>query len=165
MSVGLDLQIPEALVSSANHPFKGNIDLEALERALTAPGAAVACVIITVTNNSGGGQPVSMGNLHRASEITRAANVPFYVDACRFAENAFFIKLREEGYAGRSAEDIAREMFALCDGCTFNAKKDTLANIGGFLACNDDQLAAVKEQLLILTEGFPTYGKSVAASQ
>jgi tryptophanase len=154
----VDIPIPEALHPGEPHPFKGNMDLEALERLLGGEQGEVVCVIATVTNNSGGGQPASMANLRAASEITRRHGVPFYLDACRFAENAYFIKLREEGYADRSVESIAREMFSLADGATFSAKKDGLANIGGFLASNDDRLAGQEKQLLILTEGFPTYG-------
>jgi tryptophanase len=118
----------------------------------------VACVILTITNNTGGGQPVSLANIRGASERARAHGVPFYLDACRFAENAYFIKLREEGHGDRSVEEIARECFRLADGATFSAKKDGLANIGGFLASHDDRLARQEEELLILTEGFPTYG-------
>jgi tryptophanase len=154
----VDIPIPETLHPSAEHPFKGNIDLEALERMLDDPAIDVACVIVTVTNNSGGGQPVSMANLKAASHLCRDHDLPFYLDACRFAENAYFIKLREEGYADRSVESIAHEMFGLADGATFSAKKDGLANIGGFLGSNDDRLAQQEEELLILTEGFPTYG-------
>ena len=154
----IDIPIPEALVPAEEHPFKGNIDLEALERILNDSSNDVACVIHTVTNNSGGGQPASLANIRAASEQCRSRGVPFYLDACRFAENAYFIKLRESGQSERSAESIAREMFSLADGATFSAKKDGLANIGGFLATNDDALAAKEEELLILTEGFPTYG-------
>jgi tryptophanase len=154
----VDIPIPAALHPAEYHPFKGDIDLEALERVLKGEHGEVACVIHTVTNNSGGGQPASMKNLRAAGELAREHGVPFYLDACRFAENAYFIKLREEGYADRSVESIAHEMFSLADGATFSAKKDGLANIGGFLASNDDRLARQEEELLILTEGFPTYG-------
>ncbi|MEE8368442.1 MAG: tryptophanase [Thermoanaerobaculia bacterium] len=154
----IDLPIAEALRPALHHPFKGNIDLAALSSLLGDQSARVACVIITVTNNSGGGQPASLENLQEAKRICSPFNVPFYLDACRFAENAYFIKLREEGYGIRSVEAIARDMFALADGATFSAKKDGLANIGGFLGTNDDRLAQQEENLLILTEGFPTYG-------
>ncbi|MDX1389352.1 MAG: tryptophanase [Acidobacteriota bacterium] len=154
----IDLPIPETLQPSKEHPFKGNIDLAALGKHLAADHDQVACVIVTITNNSGGGQPVSMANLRGVNRLCARHGVPFYLDACRFAENAFFIKLREEGFAERSVKSIAREMFSLADGATFSAKKDGLANIGGFLASNDDRLARQEEELLILTEGFPTYG-------
>lgn len=154
----VDLPISEALRPSVGHPFKGNIDLTALSSLLEDAGNRTACVIITVTNNSGGGQPASLANLREAKRICRQFEVPFYLDACRFAENAYFIKLREEGFSSRSVESIAHEMFALADGATFSAKKDGLANIGGFLGTNDDRLAQQEENLLILTEGFPTYG-------
>ena len=142
------------------HPFKGNIDLEEVRSGARdgRRGSGSRCVISPVTNNSGGGQPASMENLRAASKTTREHGVPFYLDACRFAENAYFIKLREEGFGEREVESIAREMFSLADGATFSAKKDGLANIGGFLATNDDHLAQQEEELLILTEGFPTYG-------
>ena len=154
----LDLPTPEALRPGEIHPFKGNIDLQALVDVLDDDAIDVACVILTITNNSGGGQPASLANIRAASEISRSRAVPFFLDACRFAENAYFIKLREEGYADRSVESIARETFSLADGATFSAKKDGLANIGGFLGSNDDRLAEQEEALLILTEGFPTYG-------
>jgi len=154
----IDIPTPEALEPASEHPFKGNIDLSRLERLLQEHRGRVACVIQTVTNNSGGGQPASMENIRSASELCRQVEGPFYLDACRFAENAYFIKLREPGFADREVESIAREMFSLADGATFSAKKDGLANIGGFLGSNDDRLAAAEEQLLILTEGFPTYG-------
>jgi len=154
-----DLPVPEGLVPSEPHPFKGNMDVEALAALIDDVGPErIPICMLTVTNNTGGGQPVSMANIRSVSEICRRHGIPFYLDACRFAENAFFIKRREEGYADRSARDIAKEMFSYADGCTMSAKKDGLANIGGFLATNDDDLAAQEENLLILTEGFPTYG-------
>jgi tryptophanase len=154
----IDIPIAETRRPAEEHPFKGNLDLDALDRYLTNGEGPVVCVLATVTNNSGGGQPASMANLRGASERCRRAGVPFFLDACRFAENAYFIKLREPGFAHRSVESIAREMFGLADGATFSAKKDGLANIGGFLASNDDRLSRQEEELLILTEGFPTYG-------
>jgi tyrosine phenol-lyase len=154
----VDLPVPVALRPAEEHPFKGNIDLPALEQLLRNEADCVACVILTVTNNSGGGQPASMENIRGASQLCRQFNVAFYLDACRFAENAYFIKVREQGYADKSPEEIAREIFSLADGATFSAKKDGLANIGGFLASNDDRLAKQERDLLILTEGFPTYG-------
>jgi tyrosine phenol-lyase len=154
----IDIPTPFAKDTQAPHPWKGDIDLEVLERFLDERGGEVACVVHTITNNSGGGQPASLANLRAASAICRKRRVPYYLDACRFAENAWFVKQREPGQHDRSVESIAREMFRLADGATFSAKKDGLANIGGFLASNDDALAAQEEQLLILTEGFPTYG-------
>jgi tryptophanase len=154
----VDIPTPEALTPDEVYPFKGNIDLGALERILADSRDEVACVIHTITNNSGGGQPASMANIRSASEICRSKGLPFFLDACRFAENSYFIKIREEGFEDRSVESIARETFSLADGATFSAKKDGLTNIGGFLGSNDDQLAQQEEALLILTEGFPTYG-------
>jgi tryptophanase len=150
----LDLPIPEALVPSSRHPFKGNMDVEALERVLAERDVPV--VFMTLTNNSGGGQPVSMENLRAVREVCGA--VPLYLDACRFAENAWFVKLREDGYADTPVPDIVREMASLADGMTMSAKKDPLGNIGGWLALDDDELAEQCRNLLVLTEGFPTYG-------
>jgi tryptophanase len=153
-----DLVIADARRPSALHPFKGNMDLEALERALREDGERIRLVMVTITNNSGGGQPVSMANLFGVRELCRRYNKLFILDACRFAENAWFIKQREEGYRDLTPFTIAQEMFALADGCIVSAKKDGLANIGGFLALNDDAIAEKCRNLLILTEGFPTYG-------
>ncbi len=155
----LDLVIAEGRVPSSLHPFKGNIDLPRLADLLEREGRArIPLVMLTITNNSGGGQPVSLENIRAVSALCRRHGVPFYLDACRFAENAFFIKQREPGQADRPVAEIAREMLRLCDGCTMSAKKDGLANTGGFICCNDDQLAQQMRNLLILTEGFPTYG-------
>ncbi len=157
-AVALDLPCAESRELGTPHPFKGNIDLAALERTLDENPGRVPFAMVTITNNGGGGQPVSMDNLRAASELCRARGVPFYLDACRFAENAFFIRRRSPAHAETPLIDIAREMFALADGCTMSAKKDGLANIGGFLCTNDDVVARQEEELLILTEGFPTYG-------
>ena len=152
----LDLPVPEALVPSSRHPFKGNMDVEALRRVLSERDVPV--VFITLTNNSGGGQPVSMQNLRAVRDACHAARVPLFLDACRFAENAWFVKLREDGYADTPVPRIVREMASMADGMTMSAKKDPLGNIGGWLALNDDALAERSRNLLILTEGFPTYG-------
>lgn len=155
----VDLPVPEFYEPAKQYPFKGNMDVNALERLIERVGAErVPLVMLTVTNNSSGGQPVSMANIREVRQVCSRFRIPLYLDACRFAENAYFIKLREDGYANKSVKEIAREMFSYADGCTMSAKKDGLANIGGFLCTNDVQLAQQEKDLLILTEGFPTYG-------
>jgi len=155
----VDLPVPEGLVPSDPRPFKGNMDVGKLEALIEEVGPqSIPLCILTITNNTGGGQPVSMQNIREVSRTCRAQGIPLYIDACRFAENAYFIKLREEGYREKSVLEIVREIFSHADGCTMSAKKDGLANIGGFLATNDASLARQERDLLILTEGYPTYG-------
>jgi len=154
-----DLLIPEGLEPLTIHPFKGNMDTARLEETIRETGRdRIPVIMLTVTNNSGGGQPVSMANVREVSRIARKHGIPFFIDACRFAENSWFIKIREEGCQDKAPIDIARELFSYADGCTMSAKKDGMSNIGGFLALNDDALARECRSLSILTEGFPTYG-------
>lgn len=155
----VDLVIDEGKHPRSQYPFKGNIDLAKLDRLIGEVGAKnIPVCMTTVTNNSGGGQPVSLANLRSAKELCKKHGIPFFLDACRFAENAYLIKLREPGQQNRSAKEIAQEMFALSDGATISAKKDGLVNIGGVLLMRDDSLATRANNLLILTEGFVTYG-------
>jgi len=154
----VDLVIPEGQQPRTRHPFKGNIDLARVERLLAEKGEKVPFGMITVTNNSGGGQPVSLENIRAYREILRRHGKPLVIDACRFAENAMFVKMREPGQADRTVKEIAREMFSLGDGCTMSAKKDAMVNIGGFIALRDERWVEAARNLLILTEGFPTYG-------
>jgi tyrosine phenol-lyase len=155
----VDIPIPEARQPSTRLAFKGNMDVATLENLIARVGRPrIPLVMLTVTNNSGGGQPVSMENARTVSAVCHKHGIPLYFDACRFAENAYFIKLREAGYDSKTPKEIAQAMFALGDGCTMSAKKDGMANIGGFLCTNDDVLARQEKDLLILTEGYPTYG-------
>ena len=155
----VDCVIPEGRDPRCNHPFKGNMDLDALEQLIERVGRErVPLVMLTVTNNSGGGQPVSLENIRQVSALCKEHKIPLYFDGCRFAENSYFIKLREKGYESKAPKQIAQEMFSYGDGCTMSAKKDGMANIGGFLCTNDDLLAQQEKDLLILTEGYPTYG-------
>lgn len=157
--VALNLVISEGLDPQSQHPFKGNVDVARLDALLKDKGPEqVPLGMITITNNSGGGQPVSMENIRATKEVLNRYGVPLFIDACRFAENAYFIKQREPGYQEKTVAEIVREMFAYADGCTMSAKKDALVNIGGFLAMTDKDLYEKAAQRLILTEGFPTYG-------
>jgi tyrosine phenol-lyase len=158
-AVAVDLPIPQGRQPAVSHPFKGNMDVDALRKLITDVGREkIPLVMITVTNNSGGGQPVSMENIKAVSQVCKEHRLPMYIDACRFAENCWFIREREPGFGATDVIDIARELFSYADGATMSAKKDGLVNIGGFLATNDDALARQEARLLILTEGFPTYG-------
>lgn len=156
---GVDLICEEGKHPSIPAPFKGNMDTQALINFIAQKGAGnIPLCIITVTNNSGGGQPVSMQNIKEVKKICTENKIPLFIDACRFAENAYFIKLRETGYADKSVRSIAKELFSYADGCTMSAKKDAFANIGGFLAMRNEALAQQCRNLLIMTEGFTTYG-------
>lgn len=158
-AVGVDLVIDEGKNPALVHPFKGNMDTVKLENFIKEKGVEnIPMVMITITNNSGGGQPVSMANIKATKAICKKYNLPLFIDACRFAENAYFIKTRENGYQNVLVEDIVKEIFSYADGCTMSAKKDALVNIGGWLAMDNDEWAQQARNLLILTEGFPTYG-------
>jgi len=157
-AIGDDLVIAEGKDPQSLHPFKGNMDLAMLEAYLTRHHESVPLVMITITNNAGGGQPVSLANIRAVADLAHRWGKPFVIDGCRFAENAWFIKTREEGQADRSIPEIVRDCFAVADGMTMSAKKDAFGNIGGWLALNDDDLAEEARGHLIRTEGFPTYG-------
>jgi tryptophanase len=156
---GVDLLCEEGKRPTVPAPFKGNMDVAALRQFILDHGAEnIPLVIITITNNSGGGQPVSMANIKAVRQVCSEFCIPMFIDACRFAENSYFIKIREAGFADKSPREIAREIFSYADGCTMSAKKDAFANIGGFLAMRDPALALKCRNLLVITEGFPTYG-------
>jgi tryptophanase len=157
-ATAVDLPCAEADDLESFFPFKGNVDLAALDACLEESRGRVPLVLVTITNNAGGGQPVSVANLRGVRGLCDRHGVPLFLDACRFAENAWLVRQRELGREGRSVRALAREIFDLADGCTMSAKKDGLANIGGFLACRDESLAARVRQLMVVTEGFPTYG-------
>jgi tyrosine phenol-lyase len=155
------IDCPDPLTSDtgAIADFKGNMNVAALEQCIAEKGMEnIPLVMITVTNNAGGGQPVSMANIRQVKDVAAKYGIPLYLDACRFAENAYFIKKREKGYASKSVKDIAKEMFSYADGCTMSGKKDALVNMGGFLAMNDENLFMQARNILVVTEGFPTYG-------
>ena len=155
----VDLVCSESYDFNSSFSFKGNMDIEKLKKFIVDKDPSnIPLIMLTITNNTGGGQPVSMENIKAVSLVAKEYDIPFYLDACRFAENAYFIKLNEAGYSDKSIKDIVKETFSYADGCTVSAKKDAIANIGGFLCTNDDNLAKKKKDLLILTEGFPTYG-------
>ena len=155
----VDLPIADGLDPTLKTDFKGNMDLEALESLIERESSArIPLVMLTVTNNANAGQPVSMANIRETAGLCRTRGIPFFLDACRFAENAYFIKIREPGYDKKTIREIAREMFSYADGCTMSGKKDGLVNMGGFLAVNDNDLADRARNILIVTEGFPTYG-------
>ena len=158
----LDLVVAEAADTALVAPFKGNVDIARLDELCRTERRRIPLAMLTITNNTGGGQPASLANIRACSELLRGYGIPFILDACRFAENAYMIKLREPGQSSRSVGDIAREIFRLADGCIFSGKKDGLVNMGGFLAINDDRIAGEARNLLILTEGFPTYGGCAA---
>ena len=157
-ATAIDLPVAEGLDPENLAPFKGNIDIDRLAKLLDERSSEIPCVMITVTNNAGGGQPVSLRNIRDTADLAHAHGKPLFIDACRFAENAYFISQREDGQIGRPIIDIVRDMFAVADGMTMSAKKDTFANIGGWLALNDDEIASAARNRLIMTEGFPTYG-------
>lgn len=158
-AIAEDLVIPEGKDPQKIHPFKGNMDVRKLQRLIEKVGAKkIPLCMLTITNNSGGGQPVSMENVKEVKKVLKQYGIPLYFDAARFAENAYFIKLREGGYQDTSIKEIVREMMSYADGCTMSAKKDGLANIGGFICTNSKTFAEEEKNLLILTEGFPTYG-------
>lgn len=157
-ALALDFPCAEAADTSSSFPFKGNVDLDALERCLDENVGTIPLILVTVTNNAGGGQPVSLENLRGVRALADRFEVPLFLDACRFAENAYLIQQSEEGQGDRSIADIVHNMFALADGATFSAKKEGLANIGGFVACRDAKLATKLRQRLVVTEGFPSYG-------
>ena len=157
-ATAVDLVVEDAYDITKEIPFKGNIDLKKVENFLAERGERVKVIVLTITNNSGGGQPVSMENIKKLGEIAKEFKVPFFLDAARFAENAYFIKLREKGFEDKSVKDIAREMFSAADGVLVSAKKDGLVNIGGFIALNDRNLYWRIRQSMVVTEGFPTYG-------